>query len=507
MKLKAIAAAVLLICTAVIPAACGGEKNPGGKTDVNIEAGYMRLDLSEQTGKTEGFGTQFDTLIVEAQNFLTEEEWELWCDAAEEMNLQSVRIRFYPEMYERGKDNADPFSFDRESANVDFNSIEMNHLYKLLDLFERLDVKVDLSWYGCRTTFTPELPGKKMGKMLGSWLGGKYGENGINSWMVAPSLTDNPNEEFAESVAECLDYLINVKKYTCLYQYSIFPEPEGVIKNMDDFKAISVSIENRLAAKGLSDKIIFSGPADYNNNPSVLEDKYLSKIDFEHASSSVYKFNAQSGNEEMLDFALEFSATTAKYGLTWSIAESGTSNFLTPVTNSDSGTYDRAMFMARFMINMTNGGCTGIKYFVFGDCYYDGTLNELGLFKFSHENWAPKPVWYSWSLIAKYSEFGSDMFPIASEDENLCATALRLPDGSWSYFAANTSNSEKNIAVVNVREDKPSAMNVYMMSESGLPDDGKLLTIPSSSQLDASSGVAYVSVPANGFVVVSSKGL
>ncbi|MFQ7036437.1 MAG: hypothetical protein ACLRTQ_12640 [Candidatus Borkfalkia sp.] len=40
-------------------------------------------------------------------------------------------------MYERGNGNNDPESFDYDSPNVDFDSIEMNYLYKLLDVFEK----------------------------------------------------------------------------------------------------------------------------------------------------------------------------------------------------------------------------------------------------------------------------------------------------------------------------------------------------------------------------------
>lgn len=90
------------------------------------------------------------------------------------MQLQSVRIRFYPEMYERGNDDNDPESFDYDSPNVDFDSIEMNYLYKLLDVFEKNGVKVDLSWYGCRTTFQSE-----DGKINGVGWAARSGQDGI----------------------------------------------------------------------------------------------------------------------------------------------------------------------------------------------------------------------------------------------------------------------------------------------------------------------------------------
>ena len=477
--------------------------------DNQIAAGYTRYDVKEPFARTtEGFGTQFDTCIVEAENRLTDDEWKIQVNALKEMNLQNVRIRFYPEMYERGNDNNDPNVFDYFSQHVDFNSAEMKNLYKLLDVFEENGVKVDLSWYGCRTTFD-----SVDGKYDGSWLGGKYGQNGINSWMVAPTLGDNPNEEYAESIVACLKYLFETKRYTCINEISVFPEPEGVVGagNVGQLVSILNSVKTRLTALGLKDRVKISGPADYNNNPDVYEERYLKHGVFEKGTSSVYPFGADTENAVMLDFSQLYSEVCQTYGISWGIAECGTYNFLTPVTNSDSDSYDRALFMAKFFTNMLNGGCTNIKYFVFSDCYYDGTLNQLGLFKFREDGFKAKPVWYSWSLLCKYTDIGSQVFPITNSystkkaDKNMAITALKLPDGSWTYVAVNDSSEAKKVAIVNGRADRPQEMNLFRLTGASIPEDGALKVINSSGTVNAKTGMVYVTVPANGFVVVSDK--
>jgi len=322
--------------------------------------------------------------------------------------------------------------------------------------------------------------------------------------MNAPILTDHPDEEFAESVAACLNYLINTKKYTCLYEYSLFPEPEGVIHDMAKYKRICEKVTANLQKYGIADKILFSGPADYNNNTETYENKYLSYIDYQKATSSVYAFKNESSDAEMLAFAEAYAAVCDKYGLSWGIAESGTSNFLTAVTNSDSDTYERALFMARFLINMVSG-CTNIKYFVFSDCYYDGSLNELGLFRFKHEDWKAKPVWYSWSLITRYTEFGSDIFPIDSGVEGVCATAFKLPDGSWTYLLANSSKKTHKVAVVNEREDRPETLAQYRITGSSIPENGALELIAKTGDVSAKNRAAHVTLAPNSFVVLSDR--
>lgn len=476
---------------------------------VVVADGYTRYDITTpHARKTEGFGTQFDTCIVEKQNAISDEEWEIQVNALKEMNLQNVRIRFFPEWYERGNDNDDPNVFDYYSKDVDFNSAEMKYLYRILDAFEENGVKVDLSWYGCRTTYESE-----DGKYKGSWLGGTYGVNGVNVWCVAPTLTDNPNAEFAESVSACLKYLLETKRYTCVNEISIFPEPEGVVgaNNLKQLMDTVNLIKARLIDLGIKDKIKFSGPADYGNNYEAYETKFLSSGVFEKATSSVYPFNVETPNAVMLDFAKGYTETAAKYDLSWGIAECGTNHFINPVRNEDTDTYDRALFMAKFFTNMLNGGCTNIKYFVFSDCMYDGPLNELGLFKWRGEKFKAKPVWYSWSLLCKYTDIGSEIFPVTVDydskkaDDNMSIVALKLPDGSWTYVAVNDGETAKKIAIVNEREDRAGEMSLFRVTGASIPEDGALKTIEASSTVNASAGVVYATVPAMGFIVLSNK--
>lgn len=494
--------------------------------EVIINSGYARYDLKEPfLRKTEGYGAQFDTCIIDINNQSV--DWEVIKNAAEISNLQAVRIRFYPEMYERANDNDDPNFFDYDSKNVDFNSNEMQHLYKLLDLFEKNHVNVDLSWYGCRATFASE-----DGKYKGSWLGGTYGKDGINEWMVQPSekYVKNPDSEYAESVAACLNYLINVKKYTCLYEYSIFPEPENVINDMNLYKSIAKKIKENLKKYNIEDKILFSGPADYGNSHINLDEVYLQKdYGYDKVDSSVYKFHGKvdvngdpitpSTNDEMLQFAKNHVAVCEKYNVSWGIAECGTSNFLTAVTNTDTELYDRAITMTRFFINLSNGGCTNIKYFVFADCNYDGVLNEEGMIRYlkqyyddSAMDYQAKPIWYAWSLITRFTDIGSQIYPITddysnSQDENVCMVALKLPDNSWTYVMANIANESKKVAICNSFDKNISSLAQYKLTPGSTPfyDEATIKIINKDKDIDVINGVSHVTIPANGIIVLSNK--
>lgn len=162
------------------------------------------------------------------------------------------------------------------------------------------------------------------------------------------------------------------------------------------------------------------------------------------------------------------------------------------------------MFMARFFINMVNGGVTNIKYFVFSDCGYDNTLNQLGLFYFRNKDFAPKPVWYTWSLICRYTDIGSEVYPITSADSDVCMTALKLPDGSWTYVTTNLSATAKKVAIVNGRADRARNMNLYEVKPS-TTGGTELKVVTAKDSVSTVNGVAEFSIPANGIVVLSSK--
>lgn len=493
--------------------------------DEDIVSGYARYDVTTPLKRlTEGYGAQFDTLLLEKyNNFAT--DWDVYKEAVKTSNLQAVRIRFYPEMYERKNDNDDPDNFDYDSKNVDFNSIEMGYLYTLLDLMEENHVNVDLSWYGCRATFESE-----DGLVKGSWLGGTYGSDGINGWMVAPSskYVSDPAGEYAESVAACLNYLINFKGYTCLYEYSIFPEPEGVISDLNLYGSIASKIKDNLEKYGIKDKIKFSGPADYGNSAENLENKYLKRFTYDKVDSSVYCFHGEtsvsgatrepSPNSAMYEFAKQHVDVCEKYDVSWGVAESGTSNFITAITNADTEVYDRAITMARVLINFTNAGCTNIKYFIFADCSYDGSINEEGLFRFTKStykdsaiDYQAKPIWYAWSLIMRYTDISSQIFPITNDysdgkDGDVCITSYRLPDGSWTYLMANIGK-QKRVAICNGRADRPSEMKLFKLTGGSTPsgEEAVLKIIDSSETVNCANGICYVTIPSNGIVLLSNK--
>lgn len=525
MKKNKLTGAVSLALAASLLCGCGGGDSASGKGESvsvkediildiapEIPEGYLPLNVGAPSGYvTEGYGCQVDTHMFKTayNNFYGEEEMKEWLARIDDMELQSIRTQIFPEWYERKNDNGDCGSFDAGSANVDFDSIEMQQLCRLLDICEERNIKVDLSFYGCCATFESQ-----DGKIKGSWLANSY----KNNWITAPKLRDengNPFDgygEFAEAVWAGLDYLVNRKKYTCIYVFSIFPEPnisfpdENGVSDDAEYVRLCRIVKDKLVKENLWDKVTMAGPGDCANDL----DKYKNYIGnlkgvFGANTSSVYKFNDESTNAEMYEYALANVEACREVGCTWGVCESGSNRFVDAANQSDVDTYNRGVFLARTVVNYTNAGCTNIKYWVLNDVNYGGYIMRLGLWKEIGEkyNAEARPQFYAWSLVTKYAEAGSAIYPVVSSDPDVCMTAYRLPGGGWTYLIANSGRTTKKICVTSLHSTAQENMNLYVMSGTTLPDDNR--TIRSEKQIAMQNGALALTLRSNSVTVLSTK--
>ena len=504
--IKAAALAVSLLLLFPSSAGCGKKEET-----VVVPEGYTPLYIGESNGvKTEGYGVQWDTHLYKDYNAMSETELAEFYRRVTGMNVQSIRTQVFPEWFERGNDDGDPSSFDYGSENVDMNSTEMKQLYTLLDFCEENGIVVDLSFYGCCATYESQ-----DGKIRGSWLGAPFTKN----WITSPKRTDddgNPfpgGEEFAENVCALLSWLLDEKKYTCVNEFSIYPEPnlsyvtaEGRV-DYGEYVELVRTVDARLKKEGIREKFVFSGPAVALQTAMALN-SYLDDLDgcFDKFTISSYSYDAGDSDSTLADYGDALHSLVSRTGKTFSLAEFGSKNVVDAANQTDIDTYDRALFLARYLIDLTNAGCAGMKYWEVCDMMYGSFMMRLGLWKFRNDGWSARPQYYTWSLVMKYTEIGSEVFPITkdlSSDATLVATAFRLPDGKWTYLVCNTGNTPRSVSFVNRNDGKPDEMNVYEVR--AVKCDGTCVPVSSSATVGRENGAINVRIPAAAFTVLSEK--
>ncbi len=506
---------------------CGGDDF---SVNIVIDEGYMRYDVSDrQKTPIVGFGAQMDTDIFMPWNNLNEEDEEIWESRIRDMNLKYTRIKYYPEMFERANDNDDPDIFDYAAEGVDFECAEMQALYKILDICQKYDIKVDLGSYNCYNWFE-----SYDGKYEGSWLGVDTSGFANETWTCGPSDFD----EYAENISVLLQYLINDKGYTCIWGFSHIQEAyvnaEGASPYGDYVECVK-KIDARLRKDGIRDKIklIYSGSVPANNNLAMMKDEVLALKGVVDAIGTASYPPAEQLNETSQEYYEELSEIRDECGLNYiaisEFCEGG--HFLDAVNKTDIDSYEAGITVARLCVNAASRGVTAFSHYILGDTMFTNAyIHTMGLW--NYKEWHPyyagplqlkeeefvpyaaHPEYYFYGMICKYTDTGSYAYKVETDElsfeeyergADICAVAFKLPDGAWTYILVNKGHSERKVAVVNTETDVPSQMNCYKITADGIPADRKCVLPDAYKTVNLKNGAMHLDVPANGMIVVSNK--
>lgn len=495
-----------------------------------------------------GLGAQIDTDTFTFNHF-TEEEDKMVEDRIRDMNLQYTRIKFFPEYFERENDNDDPYSFDYNSPSVDFSSAEMKALYRILDICEKYNIKADLSWSGCFNTISYLTPQEE--KVSGSWLASE----GIG-WVTGPkmiyegdTLVFDGYSEYAENVYACLNYLINVKGYTCIWGISNISESFTNDKGVKDWREFVEScrvIHERLQREGLRDKVKFLGSSEvaHSLNANVYKEELetmdgiidVCAVGNYHWDNS---FNIESG-ENYFDDYLEVAHKEGYKDFVISEFCQGR-HFYNAVDKSDIDDYDAGLYISRIMVAAIQSGVTAMNHYILCDtCFTNDSLDSIhtmGLWMHrdngSHDNenndgargpWTPSshteyvpfaahPEYYFWGLICKYTDSGSLVYrgkeilknEYGDKDGDLSVIGFFTPEGKWSYILVNNSIEEKKVSIRNNNDNYPKKLNGYKVVEEEIPLNRDCVLPSKYIEIKSKNGITNVVLPPRSLVVLSNK--
>lgn len=506
----------------------GGNENGGNKgpdlskeitTPITVDSAYKRFDIDKKADNPlVGFGAQMDTDIFMPWNNMSPEDEAIWEKRIKEMNIKYTRIKYYPEFCERDNDNDDPNVFDYNSPNVEMNCVEMQALYKVLDLCEKYSIKVDFSIYGCYNTFK-----SYDGKVIGSWLADNSDEV-KNEWAIAPKDYD----EYAENVVMVVKYLMDVKHYNCIWGISNISEmfiDKNHAKSWDAFVECSRKIDAKMKKEGIRDKVKLFGSSEAANSTKYYREEFESVKDiFDVCATGNYNWDYQCDNDSIYNYFEEQIETMKYYGKKdYAISEfCQGKHFIDAVNKTDIDDYSAGLYIARFCIEASKAGVTAFDHYILGDTFFTNSyVHTMGLWMYRDSNvahpgyisWAAHPEYYFYTMMSRYTDRGAYCYQFKEElasqyadpDGDLSVCAFKLADGKWTYFLANKGTSQKKVALVNPQGGRPGAMSCYKITESAIPADRNCDMIGSFKSVDASNGVCYVTVPANGMLTVSDR--
>lgn len=440
--------------------------------------------------------------------------WDVVCRRVEKMGLKRMRVMVMPSWWEPVNDNDNPDKIDWGALTLE--SVEMQSLYKTLDLAERCGIEVTLTMWGCHRYCSAIIDERYRNAEI-YFLAQS---NTTNDWCVPSKDID----EWSESTSALLQWLILNKKYTCIKAFTLMNEPSWSYRidgkvDPDHYSQMCHALDERLERDGVRDKLLFN-LSDDAENINFLRHSVESVDDIADCyNSHTYKFGYDTPNSEIEAWEranIEVVRPTSKRHF---IGEFGSNQTVGASRQKDIDLYERGVLMARIALSLMNAGAAGVSYWSLLDQYYAftdsyGSMQQLGLWRSAKEEYKSEPYYnniecdlelrpqyWAYSLLTRHIE-RAEIYPLKTGEEFVAASAFRREDGSWVYVIANSSDKEFSATIENQAIGKCTLLR-YAYEQDGLPSDDSL--IESKEQTKSRRGLTRVSAKPQSIVVYVEK--
>lgn len=495
--------ALLLVLTMMLPlAACipTDTNTPTEPTEppqqLAVPEGYSHVTVGALAGvNIYGTSVEFDPHFFSAnvqRDVFKEEDWEIVVRRVKEMGIDRFRVMLRPSWLEPLNDNSDSNAINWDALTP--NSVEMQSLYKVLDLAQENGIDVNLTLWGAENVValvdldTMEAVKAQGGHFL------VQGNSG-NNWMIG---TLYP-EEFAENFSAYVQ-LLQQKGYTCVKEVTPVNEPDWsyIVNNainFEDYKNLCLALDARFKADGIRDSVLFNLSDNTDRAVSWLENTMMELDEIADIyNSHTYIFGYGTPNSEIFAWEEENKNITRNTGKPHVVGEFGSNQNVGSSRQKDIDLYERGVLMVREMLNFYNAGAAGASYWVLFDQYYayNASYSEmmmLGLWKGSRELYYPdqayyatvnedyevRPQYYAFSLMSKHVPKGTEVYPINLNNDFAVGSAFKGEDGKWVYVLAN-GNAEGNALKLALQNgDVVGEYEMYVYSQDSLPEGDNLI--------------------------------
>jgi len=450
----------------------------------------IALTVSPQKNKHKliGFGTEWDPFIRRDFNKTIRPDSEVAEMTERRVRTiapQRMRMMVQPQWYE-------PVDYQKEAVKTrfDFETGAVKALMWQLDIAEDMGSIVNLTFW-CANAAEK------------SWL--SYHDS--FGWCSAP----NDAQRYAENIVAFLDYIINQKKLTCVQDVTLYNEPSWAYYtgstqeiNLEHYENMTRAAHAALKESGLLDRVKLVTVEDAENYEWFVKGAERIGDISDYFSAHTYEFSLKNPNADIREHITKriICAKNNNSDIPLMVDEFGTNNVIPPCKATDIYSYDRGLYLAKFIITALNAGMAGSSYWCMHDQNYSaGNLMETGLWGFEGDSFQIRPTYHSWGLINNYTAAGSEVYPIVSEeDDTVCAVLLKAPDGTASIIVCNLSEEDQNIVINNgVYPQKQYQTVCYSEATVTL-----LENLPASENFDSTDGTIKCTVPQKAFVIFKS---
>ncbi|HEX2950922.1 MAG TPA: hypothetical protein VHV83_15370 [Armatimonadota bacterium] len=325
-------------------------------------------------------------------------------------------------------------------------------------------------------------------------------------WCRAKERTIHPEERrhFTDSFADMVKYLRDDRGFSNIKYVTIYNEPNWGGVSWEDYAAVYRSLDASLKSAGLREQVAVLGPDEANERKWLP--KAVSELNDAMDCYEVHNYTCDTGSEfgsfigvRVLDLPASRSKTMVPPRKRLVISEFGMCDGMSTWENPNVNSYKYGMFLADSAIAAANAGVSGMLVWCLMDVDFGGDL-KWGLWKSKSEGWEPRPGYYAWSLITRYTERDSMVYPLQSDAEGVDAVAFHAPvKGSWTLLAVNRQTDARPFRILGL--PAASKWQPFIYCKESVPAlDRKMIPSSKLIRADRSRNLTGV-LPGNSFVL------
>ena len=514
----------LLSCACIaFASACSGvgvdsSSQAASEEEKTIPEGYTVVAPDDMAGvNTFGVSVEFDPHVL-SQNIQkgisTEEDWAIVESRVAKMEIDRFRVMLLPSWIEPFNDDDNENTINWEALTP--NTVEMQSVYKVLDLAQKNGIDVNLTLWGAENNL--HLIDQTVTTQIQSQGGHFLSKNNeATNWVIG---TKYP-KEFAENFSIYVQNFLE-RGYTCIKEITPVNEPDWSYQidrsvSFDTYKTLCLELDARFRADGIRDKVLFNLSDNTDAGHAWLENTMMELDEITDIyNTHTYKFGYETKNDTIASWEQENRNITRNTGKPHVIGEFGSNQNVGSSRQTDIDEYRRGVLLVRQMLNFYNVGAAGMSYWVLCDEYYNysdsyASMMQLGLWKATkrayfgdsaayetiQEDYEVRPQYYAYALMTKHVPKGAEVYPISLNDDFALGTAFKGVDGKWVYVFANGNAKGEGLKLA-FKAD--GSFEKYEYAEEKLPNGDNL--IPFSGEM---SGVVSFELAPQTVIVWKQK--
>jgi len=165
-------------------------------------------------------------------------------------------------------------------------------------------------------------------------------------------------------------------------------------------------------------------------------------------------------------------------------------------------TFENGLFLADVAVRAARLGIEAVLMWCLSDTNY-GQAMKWGLWRFKDEDWKPRPGYYAWRLLTRYTDLGSHVFAVAASGDvapAIPAVAFLSPAGRWTVLIVNTNPRPTPARLKNLPPD--TCFTGYEYSPQTMTGDCEAAKTAANTERTDAQGVLQLVLPASSLTVL-----